>query len=130
MKNYFWNMLSNIKNGQLAKLPSVVHPKKRICEDFLKILWDEGFILGYKNTYKKRKPYLEIFLKYNSKGVPSINNLKLITKPGHRKYYSLKQLWKIKPHNSVIIISTSKGLKTDIQCKKERICGEPFIVLS
>jgi small subunit ribosomal protein S8 len=130
MKNYFWNMFSNIKNGQLAKLSYVTHPKKKICENFLKILWNEGFILGYTNIYIKNKSYLKIFLKYDSKGRPGICSLKLITKPGHRKYYSIKQLWKIKPYNSVIVISTAKGLKTDIQCKKEKISGEPFIIVN
>jgi small subunit ribosomal protein S8 len=130
MKNYFWNMFSNIKNGQLAKSPSVIHPKKKICEEFLKVLWDNGFIIGYKNIYIKNKSYLEIFLKYDNKGLPSINALKLITKPGHRQYYTIKQLWKIKPHNSIIIISTTKGLKTDTQCKKEKIGGEPFIIIN
>ena len=48
MKHYLWNMLTNIKNGQLAKKSMIYQTRKKICESLLKILWDEGYITGYK----------------------------------------------------------------------------------
>ena len=121
-------MFSNIKNGQLAKKAFIYQKRKKICEKFLKILWDEGFILGYKidNIDSKK---LKIFLKYN-KEEPVINSIKLITKPGRRVYYSVKQIWKLNSTTNFIIFSTNKGLKTIIDCKKLKIGGEAFLVIN
>jgi small subunit ribosomal protein S8 len=127
MKNYLWNMFANIKNGQLTKRSFIYQKRKNICESFLKILWQEGFILGYKIDSEESKR-LKIFLKYkNSK--PVINSLKLVSTPGRRIYYSNKQIWKLNSSKSFIIFSTNKGLKTITGCKKLRIGGEPFIVI-
>jgi small subunit ribosomal protein S8 len=128
MKNYLWNMFANIKNGQLAKKPFIIQTRKNVCEEFLKILWQEGFIVGY--TVNSLNPkQLKIMLKYRH-GVPVINSIKLISKPGRRIYYSLKQIWKIDSSKSFIILSTSRGLKSIVECKKLRIGGEPFISLN
>jgi len=129
MKNYLWNMFANIKNGQIAKKNVILGPRKNICESFLKILWDEGFISGYKvspqNIYK-----LEIFLKYTKTGKPAINSLKFLSKPGQRVYYSVKQIWKLDSSKTFIIFSTNKGLKSINECKKYRLGGEPLIIIN
>lgn len=128
MKNYLWNMFAIIKNGQLAKKSFVIQPKKKICEAFLKILWKEGFILGYqidKNNSKK----LKIFLKYANNN-PAINSLNVISKPGRKIYFNIKQICKIDSSKSFIIFSTTKGLKTILECKNLKIGGEPFIIIN
>lgn len=122
-------MFSNIRNGQLAKRSFIYQKKKRLCEAFLKILWNEGFIIGYK-TSKTNKDQLKIFLKYNKHGRPVIHNIKLITKPGRRVTYSARQIWKIDSSKTFIIFSTNRGLKTVDDCKKLRIGGEPFITIN
>ena len=121
-------MCTNIRNNQIVKNKFASQNLKKNCEPFLKILWDEGFILGYTicNTTNK----VTIGLKYRSDGQPVINSIKLISKPGHRVYYSTKQLWKIDSNNSFIILSTSKGLKSITECKKLKIGGEPFIIVN
>ncbi len=129
MKNLFWNMFANIRNGQLAKRSFIYQKKKKLCEAFLKILWDEGFIVGYKISQTDNDK-IKIFLKYTGTGKPAINNLKLITKPGRRVFYSAKQIWKIDSSQSIIIFSTNKGLKTASCCKKLKIGGEPFIIIN
>jgi small subunit ribosomal protein S8 len=122
-------MFANIKNGQLAKKSVVLQTRKNICESFLKILWDEGFISGYK-VLSSNNNKLEIFLKYTSNGQPVINSLKSISKPGRRVYYSAKQIWKIDSSKAFIIFSTNKGLKSIVQCKKEKLGGEPFLTIN
>ena len=129
MKNSFWNMFANIKNGQMAKRSFIYQKKKKFCESFLKILWDEGFITGYK-TSNSNKDTLKIFLKYFDDGKPSINNIKLISKPGRRIFYSIKQIWKMNSEKTFIIFSTNKGLKTISECKKLKLGGEPFITIN
>ena len=129
MKNYLWNMFTSIKNGQIAKKSVIMGPRKVICESFLKILWDEGFISGYKVSSQNSNK-LEIYLKYTSTGRPTINSLKFLSKPGQRIYYSVKQIWKLDSSKTLIIFSTNKGLKSINECKKNNIGGEPLVIIS
>ena len=128
MKHYLWNMLTSIKNGQSSKKSMVFHTRKKICESMLKLLWDEGFILGYKIS-KNDNTQLQIFLKYNTKGEPAVSSLKFLSKPSRRFYYSVKQLWKLDSSKTFIIVSTNKGLLTIEQCKKYNIGGEPLLII-
>lgn len=121
-------MFTSIKNGQLAKRDFIYHTRKKICESFLKILWNEGFIVGYKISVESDK-MLKIFLKYN-KNRPVINSIKFISRPGRRIYYSIDQIWKIDSNKSFLILSTNQGLKSVADCKKIKIGGEPFIVVN
>ena len=122
-------MFANIKNGQLAKRSYILQKRKKLCELILNILWTEGFIIGYKVEGKNQKN-LKIFLKYVDNGKPSINNIKIISKPGRRISYSLKQIWKIESRKTLIIFSTNQGLKTLSECKKLQLGGEPLITIS
>lgn len=121
-------MFANIKNGQLAKRAFIYQNRKKFCETFLKILWNEGYILGY-TILKQDSQKIKIFLKYKN-GEPAINSIKSISKPSRKIYYSIKQIWKINSNNNFIIFSTNKGLKSIIDCKKLKIGGEPFILIN
>ena len=129
MKNYLWNVFANIKNGQMAKKSVVISPRKNICESFLKILWNEGFISGYKIS-SQNDNCLEIFLKYTKNGKPVINSLKFLSKPSQRIYYSSKQIWKLDSSKTLIILSTNMGLKSINECKKHKLGGEPLIIVN
>jgi len=120
-------MLSNINNSQLVNKKYVLQLKKKNCEQILNVLWDEGFILGYK-VLKSNTNKLKIFLKYN-KGNSAINSIKLISKPSLKVYYSLKKLWKLESNQGVTIISTNKGFMSDVECKKIKKGGEAFILI-
>jgi small subunit ribosomal protein S8 len=121
-------MIANLKKGQLAKRNFIFNNRKKICESFLQILWNEGFILGYKIDSKNDNT-IKIFLKYKD-GKPVINSIKFISKPSRRVYYSIKQIWKIDSSKSFIIFSTNKGLKSITECKKLKIGGEPCIIIN
>lgn len=120
-------MLNNIKNGQLAKKDIIIQQRKKICESILKILWNEGFILGYQIVFQSNK--LKIFLKYSNLGKPAIKSIKFLSTPGKRIYYSTKQIWKIDSNKAFIIFSTNKGLKSIYDCKKNNIGGEPIAIV-
>ena len=122
-------MFANINNGQMAKKSIIIGPKKKICESFLKILWDEGFISGYRVSPLNPNK-VEIFLKYTKSGKPAINTLKFLSKPGQRVYYSSKQIWKLDSCKTFIIFSTNKGLKSISECKKIKLGGEPLIMIN
>ena len=127
MKHKFWNMIATMKNGQLANKPSVLQSKKKNCEALLNILWDEGFISGYKTSENCSKT-IKIYLKYNEK-LPVISSLKSVSKPSLRVYYSLKQLWKFDVSQGLLILSTNKGLLPINSCKKLKIGGEPLLII-
>ena len=120
-------MFAAIKNGLILKHSFIMCPRKKISAAFLNVLWDEGFILGYKISKVNSKMF-KIFLTFK-KRKPLIRSLKIITKPGHKIYYSVNQLWKIKPENGILIVSTNKGLLSINACKKLGIGGEPFLII-
>lgn len=128
MKNYLFNMFTNLQNGQLAKRNFVYHTRKKNCELLLKILWNEGFIFGYQISFEDPKK-VKIFLKYQN-AQPIIQTIKSITTPGYKVYYSLIQINQLNSSKSFIILSTSKGLKSLIDCKKFKIGGKPFIIVN
>lgn len=121
-------MFANIQNGQLAKKSFVLQKKRKICEAVLSVLWDEGYILGYKQD-NLDSTKLKIFLKYTN-NKPVIQIIKGISKPGSKVYYSIKQLWKIDSSKTFLIISTNMGLKTLIDCKKLKIGGELLLTIN
>jgi len=121
-------MFVNIKNGQLTKRSFIFQPRKKICESCLKILWREGYILGYTVDQEKSNQ-IKIFLKYKN-NQPVINSLNLISKPSKRVYCSAKQIWKIDSSKFFIIFFTNKGLKSILECKKLKIGGEPIIAVN
>jgi len=127
MKHTFWNMIAAIKNGQMAHNLYVLQSKKKNCEALLNILWDEGFISGYK-TSDMDSNTIVIYLKYDNK-LPVINGLSSVSKPSLRVYYSLKQLWKFDVSQGLLILSTNKGLLSINTCKKLKLGGEPLIVI-
>ena len=122
-----YSLLANIKNNQLSNKSFLLHPKSNLCCNILNILWDEGFILGYK-TYSKNKNMLIIFLKYNN-NKPSIRLLTILSKSNQKVYYSLKQLWKLKDDIGLTIISTNKGVFSLENCKKLKVGGRPLIFI-
>jgi len=90
MYNHLLNMFTNIQNGQIARRSFILQPRKKLCEVFLKILWREGFIFGYRIS-KKNPEKFQIFLKYKN-GKSVINNIKTISKPGRQIFYSANDI--------------------------------------
>lgn len=127
MSKHISNMISTINNGQLAKKAFVLLPKQKVCENILNVLWNEGFILGYRIS-KTNIKIIKIYLKYQN-GTSSIAVLKMLSKPSLKLYYSVKQLWKIDSSKGLIIMSTNKGFMTSIECKKQILGGEPVILI-
>jgi len=128
MKRRFWEFVSAIKNAQLVNKSIVKHNKNKNYEMLLNILWDEGYILGYKTSIHSSDNIL-IYLKYNNNKSPAITNIKIISKSSLKIYYSIKQLWKLNESHGLIILSTNKGLLSVNSCKKMGIGGEPILII-
>ncbi len=127
MKNTIWNIATDLKNSQISQRNFIFQPKTKLIIAFLNILWDEGFILGYK-IYDSDPNLLKIFLKYKN-GKPAMSSLKLISKPSHQIYYSAPQLWKLDTKKSLIVLTTNKGLMTIHECKQTHTGGKPSFII-
>jgi small subunit ribosomal protein S8 len=122
MKGHFYNLISNLKNGQLVKKAFVINENSTICRKLLDILWDEGFISGYKILPVNK---LKIYLKYRN-GNSIISSIKVVSKPSLRVYYSVRELQRLK---SFLILTTHKGIKTISNCKRLNVGGEPLVMI-
>ena len=122
-------MVSNLKNAQLAKKTVIFQKKNNICFLLLNVLWDEGFILGFRKSIVLTQHY-EIYLKFNIKSnFYNFSRIKVLFKPKTQFFFNLKQLWKLNLTTEILILSTSKGLITHNQCRKYNLGGKPFILL-
>ena len=117
------DMIARIKNAQLRNHKSVKMPSSKFKIQIAEILKSEGFIIDYKVNMEKNKPLLLINLKYNS-GNPVINTIERISKPGRRIFSSAESLPKINNGLGIAIISTPKGVMSDVDARKQKIGGE------
>ena len=125
------DMLTRIRNANLAYKTCITIPKTRIHINICEILEREGFIEKFSLSDKNSNELL-LYLKYiktsasdNSGGrKPCITNLKRISKPGLRIYTNSREIPKVLGGMGILILSTSKGLMTDRQARKSRLGGE------
>ena len=118
------DMIARIKNAQLRNHKILKLPSSNFKVKISEVLKKEGFIIDYKVESKKtNKIDLTINLKYNS-GSPVISEIERISKPGRRIFSSAQSLPKINNGLGIAIISTPKGVMTDIDARKQRLGGE------
>ena len=118
------DMIARIKNAQLRNHKSINLPSSNFKVKIVEILKKEGFIIDYKiESQEPNKSALMINLKYNS-GSPVINTIERISKPGRRIFSSAESLPKINNGLGIAIVSTSKGVMTDIDARKQKLGGE------
>ena len=117
------DMIARIKNAQLRNHKIVELPSSNFKISISEILKNEGYIVDYKINEDKKKPVLSINLKYHS-GNPVISTIERISKPGRRIFSSAESLPKINNGLGIAIVSTPKGVMTDIDARKQNIGGE------
>ncbi len=119
------DMLTRIRNANAIRKDSVSMPSSKIKVGIAKILLSEGFIKDYKESkVSEGKKELTITLKYGPNGERVISGLKRISKPGLRVTADSKNLPSVLRGLGIAIISTSKGLLTDKECKAQNVGGE------
>ena len=115
------DMIARIKNAQVRNHKKLELPSSNFKVKIADVLKNEGFIIDYKiNKKESNKADLMINLKYNS-GSPVISTIERISKPGRRIFSSAQSLPKINNGLGIAIISTPKGLMTDIDARKQKI---------
>jgi small subunit ribosomal protein S8 len=117
--------LTRIRNAVAASHRVVEIPASNLKKEMTKILFDQGYILSYKFIDDNKQGTIKIALKYDKhNNDPVIKELQRISKPGLRKYAPTDELPRILNGLGVAIVSTSKGVMTDKQARKENVGGE------
>ena len=118
------DMLARLKNSQLRNHKKIELPSSKFKTKIAEILKLEGYIIDYEVVTKENnKSNLLIILKYSS-GNPVISSIERISKPGRRIFSSAESLPKVNNGLGIAIISTPKGVMTDIDARKQKIGGE------
>lgn len=125
MQDTISDMLTRIRNAQLAYMETVLIPSSKIKLEIARILKEEGYILYYENDKKNIKIKLKYF-----KGKPVIEKIKRISKPSLRIYQGKDKLKKVSNGLGIAIISTSKGVMTSYEARKKGIGGEVICTVS
>lgn len=118
------DMLTRIRNGNIAMHEKVDIPFSKEKEAITKILKEEGYLLNYKTISENNKQTLRVYLKYAEGNEKVIKGLKRISKPGRRVYTNVEDMPKVLGGLGIAVVSTSKGIITDKVCRKENIGGE------
>jgi len=117
------DMLTRIRNGQMAGHAKVVIPASKAKQAIAKVLTDEGFISTFSVNENSGKPELSVDLKYYE-GKPVIEMIKRVSRPGLRVYKNKDELPNVIGGLGVALISTSNGIMTDRDARKAGIGGE------
>lgn len=117
------DLLTRIRNGQSAGKVTVRMPASKKKLAVAKVLKDEGYISDVSTTEQDNKPVMEVALKY-FQGQPVIEVVKRVSRPGLRIYKGSNDIPKVRGGLGIAIISTSKGLMTDREARKQGHGGE------
>ena len=118
------DMLTRIRNANTVKHETVDVPASNIKKEIVRILLEEGFVRGYDVIEDEKQGIIRIQLKYGQSGERVIQGIKRISKPGMRVYTNAYEVPKVLNGLGISIISTSKGILTDRQARKENVGGE------
>ena len=118
------DMLTRIRNANVVKHETVDVPASNMKKELSRILLEEGFIRGYDVIEDGKQGIIRIQLKYGQTGERVISGLKRISKPGMRVYADKHEVPRVLNALGISIISTSKGILTDKQARKENVGGE------
>ena len=118
------DMLTRIRNANVVKHETVDVPASNMKKELARILLEEGFVRGYDVIEDEKQGIIRIQLKYGQTGERVISGLKRISKPGMRVYADKHEVPRVLNGLGISIISTSKGILTDKQARKETVGGE------
>ncbi|MBQ1991631.1 MAG: 30S ribosomal protein S8 [Acutalibacteraceae bacterium] len=118
------DLLTRIRNASSAKHDSVEIPASNMKKAICQILLDEGYIKDFTVVEDGKQGVITVTLKYLEGKKPVITGLRRVSKPGLRRYSNVEDMPKVIKGLGVAIVSTSKGVMTDRQARKENVGGE------
>ena len=118
------DMLTRIRNANAAKHETVDIPASNMKKAIAQILLDEGYIKSFQVLEDSKQGVIRITLKYGPNKSQVITGLRRVSKPGLRIYSSCEEMPRVMKGLGIAILSTSKGVMTDKQARKENVGGE------
>jgi small subunit ribosomal protein S8 len=120
------DMLTRLRNANVAHHDTVVMPSSKLKESLAAILLREGYIAGFNVRDDESRPgrFLEVTMKYAPDRTRTISGLRRVSKPGLRVYTGADKLPRVLGGLGVAVLSTSHGLMTDREARKRRVGGE------
>lgn len=118
------DFLTRIRNALMSKKKTVSAPYSNIKVAITKILQENGYINNFRVLERNKKKTIQIYLRYDEKNNPFLEEIKRISKPGRRVYMKYKEMKPIKNGYGFRIISTSRGIMTDLEARKRKLGGE------
>lgn len=131
------DMLTRIRNSQAVKKRTVVVPYSKMKLEILNVLLKNDFIKSVEKVKRKSKSsqtgtgkkFIEIEIKYDKENQPIISEIKRVSKPSRRVYVQAKDIWPFKRRLGLRVLSTPKGIISDMEAKKLKVGGEVLIEL-
>ena len=117
------DMLVSIRNGLKARLVQVAVPASNLKSEIAKVMKASGYIQDAFTTSEFPKK-LVITLKYTEKAVPAITEMKRVSKPGLRKFVPVNEIPSVLDGMGLAVLSTSKGVMSGVDAKKQKLGGE------
>lgn len=118
------DMLTRVRNALGARHKAVNVRASKICQGICEVLKREGYIDDYKRIEDDKQGILRVYLKYGPAGEDIVTEIKRVSKPGRRVYSSVADLPQPLDGLGVAIVSTSKGVLSDRQCRRQKVSGE------
>ena len=118
------DMLTRIRNALFVKKAEVVLPYSKLKAALASVFAKHGWIAGFETIDESQLKYLKLKLKYNPDGQPAISGLQRVSKPGQRIYAKMKKIPRVTYGIGSTIVSTSKGIMTGSEARKEKLGGE------
>ena len=118
------DLLTRIRNASTARHDSVDVPASNMKKAIVQILLDEGYIKSYTVVEDGKQGVIRIVLKYTAGKTPVITGLRRVSKPGLRIYTSCEEARRVMKGLGIAILSTSKGVMTDKEARKQNVGGE------
>jgi small subunit ribosomal protein S8 len=118
------DMLTRIRNAARVQRAHVDVKASKVCQGIAEVLVKEGYIEGYDRIDDGKQGFLRIALKYDPEGKPVITSIQRVSKPGCRRYSAVDDLPVVLGGMGISVVSTSKGIISDRNCRENKVGGE------
>jgi small subunit ribosomal protein S8 len=118
------DMVTRLRNGSRARKDKVLIPHSKLKLEVARVLKEEGFITDFVHHDKKPQGEITVVLKYGAEREPAITGIRRISKPGLRRYSPARRLPKVLGGMGISILTTSRGIMSDGQARKDKVGGE------
>jgi small subunit ribosomal protein S8 len=118
------DMFTRIRNAISAKKRTVTMPASSLKKELVRILFENHFIGKYAFVNESKQGTIKILLKWDGTMQNAIQGITRVSTPGHRQYVKVEKVPRVLSGMGIAIVSTSKGIMTDDQCRKNKIGGE------